>query len=223
MPNKETFYITTPIYYPSDNLHIGHAYCHRRRPIPWRASRSMEGYDTFFLTGTGRARPEDRAQGRRTRALRRRPTWTRSCVGIKELWKLMDIDYDDFIRTTGRAPCQGRSEDFPQALRAGRHLQERATRAGTARPARASGPRLQLKDGNCPDCGRPVEKANEEAYFFKPVQVSALADRLHRVPSGLHPARVSRKNEMLNNFLLPGLEDLCVSRTSFKWGMPVDF
>ncbi len=216
---KETFYITTPIYYPSDNLHIGHAYCTVATDTMARFKR-MTGYDVMFLTGT-----DEHGQKIELRAAEKGVApleYVDNIVkGIKELWGLMNVQYDDFIRTTEERHEKAVQKIFQQLYDQGDiYLSE--YEGWYCTPCESFWTDSQLKDGNCPDCGRHVEKTKEEGYFLR---LSKYADWLIQHmkdnPEFLQPQ--SRVNEMLNNFLLPGLEDLCVSRTSFKWGIPVPF
>ncbi len=216
---KKTFYITTPIYYPSDNLHIGHAYCSTAADSMARFKR-MTGYDTYFLTGT-----DEHGQKIERKAKDKGVTpqaYVDNIVsGIKDLWKLMDISYDDFIRTTDERHVKSVQKIFKQLYDQG-DIYKGEYEGWYCTPCESFWTELQLKDGKCPDCGRPVEKTREESYFFK---LNKYQDWLIRYindhPEFIQPA--SRANEMINNFLKPGLNDLCVSRTSIKWGIPVDF
>ncbi|MEG0512721.1 MAG: methionine--tRNA ligase [Clostridia bacterium] len=219
MENKGKFYITTPIYYPSDNLHIGHAYCSVAADTMARFKK-QEGYDTFFLTGT-----DEHGQKIERKALAKGVTpqaYVDEIVsGIKELWKLMNVDYDDFIRTSDERHVKGVQRIFRKLYEQG-DIYKGSYEGWYCTPCESFFTELQLKDGCCPDCGRPVEKTCEEAYFIKLGKYQAwLIDYIENHPDFIQPA--SRKNEMLNNFLRPGLTDLCVSRTSIKWGVPVDF
>ena len=219
MPNKETFYITTPIYYPSDNLHIGHAYTTVAADTMARFKK-QEGYDTFFLTGTDehgqKIERKARAKGVTPQA------YVDEIVrGIKELWKLMDVDYDDFIRTSDERHVKAVQKIFRRLYEQG-DIYKGSYEGWYCTPCESFFTEMQLKDGCCPDCGRPVEKTNEEAYFFRAGKYQQwMIDYIEQHPDFIQPA--SRRNEMLNNFLRPGLQDLCVSRTSIKWGVPVDF
>ena len=219
MPNKETFYITTPIYYPSDNLHIGHAYTTVAADTMARFKK-QEGYDTFFLTGTDEhgQKIERKAQAKGVTP----QAYVDEIVrGIKELWKLMDVDYDDFIRTSDERHVKAVQKIFRRLYDQG-DIYKGSYEGWYCTPCESFFTEMQLKDGCCPDCGRPVEKTNEEAYFFKLGKYQQwMIDYIEEHPDFIQP--VSRKNEMVNNFLKPGLQDLCVSRTSIKWGVPVDF
>ena len=219
MENQKKYYITTPIYYPSDNLHIGHAYCSVAADTAARFKK-LEGYDTYFLTGTDehgqKIERKAAAKGVAPQAY-----VDEIVAGIKDLWKLMDVDYNDFIRTSDERHVKAVQKIFRQLYEQG-DIYKGSYEGWYCTPCESFFTELQLKDGNCPDCGRPVEKTCEEAYFFK---LSKYQDWLIRYieehPDFIQPA--SRKNEMINNFLKPGLQDLCVSRTSIKWGIPVDF
>ena len=219
MPNKETFYITTPIYYPSDNLHIGHAYTTVAADTMARFKK-QEGYDTFFLTGTDEhgQKIERKAQAKGVTP----QAYVDEIVrGIKELWKLMDVDYDDFIRTSDERHVKAVQKVFRRLYEQG-DIYKGSYEGWYCTPCESFFTEMQLKDGCCPDCGRPVEKTNEEAYFFRMGKYQQwMIDYIEQHPDFIQPA--SRRNEMLNNFLRPGLQDLCVSRTSIKWGVPVDF
>ena len=219
MTDKKTFYITTPIYYPSDNLHIGHAYCSVATDTMARFKK-QQGYDTYFLTGT-----DEHGQKIERKAEEKGVTpqaYVDEIVkGIKELWKLMDVEYDDFIRTSDDRHGAAVQRIFKQLYQQG-DIYKGAYEGWYCTPCESFFTELQLKDGCCPDCGRAVEKTSEEAYFFKLSKYQDwLIDYIETHPEFIQP--VSRKNEMLNNFLRPGLSDLCVSRTSIKWGIPVDF
>ena len=219
MPNKETFYITTPIYYPSDNLHIGHAYTTVAADTMARFKK-QEGYNTFFLTGTDEhgQKIERKAQAKGVTP----QAYVDEIVrGIKELWKLMDVDYDDFIRTSDERHVKAVQKIFHRLYEQG-DIYKGSYEGWYCTPCESFFTEMQLKDGCCPDCGRPVEKTNEEAYFFRAGKYQQwMIDYIEQHPDFIQPA--SRRNEMLNNFLRPGLQDLCVSRTSIKWGVPVDF
>ena len=216
---KKTFYITTPIYYPSDNLHIGHAYCSTAVDTMARFKK-MTGYDTYFLTGT-----DEHGQKIERKAKEKGVTpqayVDHIVAGIKDLWKLMDIQYDDFIRTTDPRHVACVQKLFKQLYDQG-DIYKSEYEGWYCTPCESFWTELQLKDGKCPDCGRPVEKTREESYFFKLSKYQDwLIQYIEDHPDFIQPA--SRANEMMNNFLKPGLEDLCVSRTSIQWGIPVTF
>ncbi|RJX25232.1 MAG: methionine--tRNA ligase [Dethiobacter sp.] len=218
MSNK-TFYITTPIYYPSDKLHIGHSYTTVAADAMARFKR-LTGYDVWFLTGTDEhgqkiQRSAENAGKSNQRFVDDIVDW------IKELWSALDISYDDFIRTTESRHKEAVQEVFNRLYRQGDIYRGRYE-GWYCTPCESFWTARQVEGGNCPDCGRPVELVAEEGYFFR---MSRYADRLlehiNNNPDFIQPP--SRKNEMVNNFLRPGLEDLCVSRTTFKWGVPVPF
>lgn len=219
MSEKPTFYITTPIYYPSDNLHIGHSYCSTAADTMARFKK-MTGYDVFFLTGT------DEHGQKIERKARDAGVTPKEYVdhivdGIKKLWKLMDIDYTDFIRTTDERHVKSVQQIFRKLHDQG-DIYKSEYEGWYCTPCESFWTELQLKDGCCPDCGRPVEKTREESYFFRLSKYQDwLIDYIKTHPNFIQPP--TRTAEMLNNFLIPGLQDLCVSRTSLKWGIPVDF
>jgi methionyl-tRNA synthetase len=217
--NQETFYITTPIYYPSDKLHIGHAYCTVAADTMARYKR-MQGYDVMFLTGT-----DEHGQKIEQKAMAKGVTpkeYVDDIVaGIKELWKLLNISNDRFIRTTDDYHERAVQKIF-RALYEKGDIYKSRYEGWYCTPCESFWTETQLKDGKCPDCGREVVRSEEESYFFR---LSKYADRLVQYYED-HPGFIepqSRQNEMINNFIKPGLEDLAVSRTSFKWGVPVDF
>ena len=219
MSEKPTFYITTPIYYPSDNLHIGHSYCSTAADTMARFKK-MTGYYVFFLTGT------DEHGQKIERKAREAGVTPKEYVdhivdGIKKLWKLMDIDYSDFIRTTDERHVKSVQQIFRKLHDQG-DIYKSEYEGWYCTPCESFWTELQLKDGCCPDCGRPVEKTREESYFFRLSKYQDwLIDYIKTHPDFIQPP--TRTAEMLNNFLIPGLQDLCVSRTSLKWGIPVDF
>lgn len=216
---KKTFYITTPIYYPSANLHIGNTYTTVAADAIARFKR-LTGYDVMFLTGT------DEHGQKLQRIAEEKGVTPKEYVdvivaGIQDLWEMMNISYDKFIRTTDEYHKKAVQKLFKQLYDQG-DIYKSAYEGWYCTPCESFWTETQAVDGKCPDCGRPVEKAKEEAYFFK---MSKYADRLIEYiethPEFIQPE--SRKNEMLNNFLRPGLQDLCVSRTTFNWGIPVEF
>ncbi len=219
MSFPKTFYITTPIYYPSDNLHIGHAYTSVAADTMTRFKR-LTGHDAYFLTGTDEhgQKIERKAEGA---GVTPQQYVDKIVAGIKELWKLMDVEYDDFIRTTDERHEVAVPKIFRKFYEQG-DIYKGEYEGWYCTPCEAHWTQTQVADGKCPDCGRPVELVREESYFFR---MSKYQDWLIRYieehPDFIQPP--SRANEMLNNFLRPGLQDLCVSRTSFKWGVPVDF
>ncbi len=215
----KTFYITTPIYYPSGKLHIGHSYTTVAADAMARYKR-MQGFDTMFLTGTDEhgLKIEQKAAAK---GVTPKEYVDEIVAGIKELWKLLNISNDKFIRTTDDYHEKAVQKIFEKLYKQG-DIYKGHYEGHYCTPCEAFWTETQLKDGKCPDCGGEVHLAKEEAYFFK---LSKYADRLVEYyeahPDFIQP--VSRKNEMINNFIKPGLEDLCVSRTSFTWGIPVTF
>ncbi|MDQ0163428.1 methionine--tRNA ligase [Aeribacillus alveayuensis] len=214
---KNTFYITTPIYYPSGKLHIGHAYTTVAGDAMARYKR-LRGFDVMYLTGT-----DEHGQKIQRKAEEKGVTPQQYVdeivAGIKELWKKLDISYDDFIRTTEERHKKVAAKIFDRLVQQGDiYLDE--YEGWYCTPCESFFTERQLVEGNCPDCGRPVEKVKEESYFFK---MSKYVDRLLKFyeenPEFIQPE--SRKNEMINNFIKPGLEDLAVSRTTFDWGIKV--
>ncbi len=219
MPKPETFYITTPIYYPSDNLHIGHAYCSVAADTMARFKK-QEGRDVYFVTGT-----DEHGQKIERKALAKGVTpqayVDEIVAGIKTLWALMDVQYDDFIRTTDQRHAECVQRVFRQLYEQG-DIYKGQYEGWYCTPCETFFTELQLVDGKCPDCGRPVERTTEEAYFLKLSKYQDwLIGYIEEHPDFIQPP--SRKNEMINNFLKPGLNDLCVSRTTIRWGIPVDF
>ena len=217
--SKPTYYITTPIYYPSDNLHIGHTYCTVAADALARFKRQT-GYDVMFLTGTDEhGQKIEKVAGEK--GMSPIEYVDGIVAGIHKLWDLMNISHDDFLRTTEPRHEKVVQKIFNKLYEQG-DIYKSQYEGWYCTPCESFWLDRQLKDGNCPDCGRPVERAKEESYFFR---LSKYADRLIKYiednPEFIEP--VSRKNEMLQNFLLPGLEDVAVSRTSFKWGIPVTF
>lgn len=216
MEQKKTYYISTPIYYPSSNLHIGHTYCTVMADAMARFKR-MTGYDVMFLTGTDE-------HGQKIQKIADEcgvspQSYVDNVVeGIKDLWKTMEISYDDFIRTTEDRHVKRVQEIFKRMYEKG-DIYKGEYEGWYCTPCEAFWTETQVTDGKCPDCGRPVEKAKEEAYFFK---LSEYQEKLIALfesnPEFLQPD--SRRNEMLN-FAKQGLEDLCISRSSFDWGIPV--
>lgn len=219
MADNKSFYITTPIYYPSDKLHIGHSYATVATDAMARYKR-LRGYDVMFLTGT------DEHGQKIERIAKEKGMSPKQYVdniveGILELWKLMDVSNDDFIRTTEERHKSTVQKIFKKLYEQG-DIYKGTYEGWYCTPCEAFWTERQLVDGKCPDCNRDVELVREESYFFR---LSKYQDRLIKYieehPDFIQP--VSRRNEMLNNFLKPGLEDLCVSRTSFSWGIPVTF
>jgi len=219
--SKGTFYITTPIYYPSDKLHIGHAYCTVATDTIARYKR-MCGYDVMFLTGTDEhgQKIEEKAKAKGITPKQFVDEIVEGKGGILDLWKLMNISNDRFIRTTDDYHVEAIQHIFKKMYDKG-DIYKGSYKGKYCTPCESFWTESQLKDGKCPDCGRDVHDAEEEAYFFR---LSKYADRVQALletPGFLEPA--SRVNEMINNFIKPGLEDLCVSRTTFTWGIPVTF
>jgi methionyl-tRNA synthetase len=215
MEKKKTFYISTPIYYPSDNLHIGHTYCTVMADAMARFKR-LAGYDVMFLTGTDEhgQKIQKKAEAKDVAPI----AYVDAIVeNILALWKTMEISYDDFIRTTEPRHEKRVQEIFRKMYEKG-DIYKSEYEGWYCTPCEAFWTENQLNDGLCPDCGRPVEKAKEEAYFFR---LSKYADRLvelFKTTDFLQPE--TRVNEMLA-FIDQGLEDLCISRSSFDWGIPV--
>ena len=217
--SKEKFYITTPIYYPSDKLHIGHSYCTVAADTIARYKRA-QGFDVMFLTGTDE-------HGQKIQRIAQEKGVTPQeyvdniVAGIKDLWKMLDVSNDKFIRTTDEIHVKAVQKIFNILYEKG-DIYKSEYEGWYCTPCESFWTEHQLVDGKCPDCGRSVEKTKEESYFFK---LSKYQDKLIELiknnPDFLQPS--IRQNEMLNNFLIPGLEDLCVSRTSFDWGVPVEF
>ena len=219
MADKKPYYITTAIAYTSGKPHIGNTYEIILADAIARYKRS-QGYDVFFQTGT-----DEHGQKIELKAEEAGVTpkeFVDNVSGeIKKIWDLMDTSYDKFIRTTDEDHEKQVQKIFKKLYDQG-DIYKGHYEGMYCTPCESFFTESQLVDGKCPDCGREVQPAKEEAYFFK---MSKYADRLiehiNTHPEFIQP--VSRKNEMMNNFLLPGLQDLCVSRTSFKWGIPVDF
>ncbi|OPJ61301.1 methionine--tRNA ligase [Clostridium oryzae] len=216
---KKPYYITTPIYYPSAKLHIGNTYTTVAADALARFKR-LRGYDVMLLTGT------DEHGQKIQRIAEEKGVTPKEYVdeivaGIKDLWKLMDISYDRFIRTTDDYHEKAVQDIFTKLYEQG-DIYKSSYEGWYCTPCESFWTETQLVDGKCPDCGRPVEKAKEEAYFFKMSKYAPkLIEYIESHPDFIQPE--SRKNEMLNNFLRPGLQDLCVSRTTFNWGIPVKF
>ena len=215
------YYITTPIYYPSAKLHIGHTYCTVATDTMARYKR-LQGYDVMFLTGTDEhgQKIEDKAKEAGVAPQQFVDDIVLGEGGVKDLWKLMNISYDRFIRTTDDYHVAAIQKIFKKMHDNG-DIYKGTYKGKYCKPCESFWTESQLVDGKCPDCGREVQDAEEEAYFFR---LSKYADRVRDLlvnTDFLEPR--SRVNEMVNNFIDPGLEDLCVSRTSFTWGVPVDF
>ncbi len=213
---KKKFYITTPIYYPSADLHIGHTYCTVMADAMARFKRAT-GYDVRFLTGT-----DEHGQKIQTVAEKNGVTpqeYVDDVVGrIKKLWDTMEISYDDFIRTTEDRHVKRVQDIFMKMYEKG-DIYKGEYEGLYCTPCEAFWTEVQAADGKCPDCGRPVEKAKEEAYFFRLSKYQdQLIDLLENNPEFLQPE--ARRNEMLS-FIRQGLDDLCISRSSFDWGIQV--
>ena len=221
MSDKGKFYITTPIYYPSDKLHIGHTYCTVATDTIARYKR-MCGYDVMFLTGTDEhgQKIEEKAKEAGCTPQEFVDRIVEGPGGILDLWKLMNISNDRFIRTTDGYHVKAVQRIFKKMYDNG-DIYKGKYSGMYCTPCESFWTESQLVDGKCPDCGRPVKYAEEEAYFFKLSKYAEPVRELLLSGEFLEPA--SRVNEMIKNFIDPGLEDLCVSRTSFKWGVPVDF
>ena len=218
---RGNYYITTPIYYPSAKLHIGHAYCTVATDTMARFKR-LQGYNVMFLTGTDEhgQKIEDKAKAAGVTPQQFVDDIVTGERGVLDLWKLMNISYDRFIRTTDDYHVAAIQRIFKRMHDNG-DIYKGVYKGKYCKPCESFWTESQLKDGKCPDCGREVQDAEEEAYFFR---LSKYADRVQDLLENtdfLEPR--SRVNEMVNNFIKPGLEDLCVSRTSFTWGVPVDF
>ncbi len=222
-PMAEKFYITTPIYYPSGNMHIGHTYTTVAADTMTRFKR-MTGHDAYFLTGTdehGQKIEEKAAEA----GVTPKEFVDKIVAETKKLWELMNIQYDDFIRTTDERHEKIVQKIFRQFYEQG-DIYKSEYEGMYCTPCESFWTPSQLVEKNgekvCPDCGRPCKPTKEESYFFRMSKYQDwLIDYIETHPDFIQPA--ARANEMLNNFLRPGLQDLCVSRTSFKWGVPVDF
>lgn len=219
MAENKTYYITTPIYYPSDNFHIGHCYTTVIADALARYKR-LKGYDVFFLTGS-----DEHGQKIEERAKAKGCTPKEFVDPIidnaKDLWRALDISYDKFIRTTDDEHVKCVQKVFKQLYDQG-DIYKGAYEGWYCTPCESFWTESQLKDGKCPDCGRDVKLTKEDAYFFKLSKYQRqLEDYLSTHRELMQPE--SRYNEMYNNFLKPGLKDLCVSRSSVKWGIPVTF
>ena len=219
--SKGTFYITTPIYYPSDKLHIGHTYCTVATDAIARYKR-MCGYDVMFLTGTDEhgQKIEEKAKEAGVTPQQFVDNIVTGKGGIRDLWKLMNISNDRFIRTTDDYHVEAVQRIFKKMYDKG-DIYKGKYSGMYCTPCESFWTESQLVDGKCPDCGREVKYAEEEAYFFRLSKYAKPVRELLESGTFLEPA--SRVNEMIKNFIDPGLEDLCVSRTSFTWGIPVDF
>ncbi len=217
----KTFYITTPIYYPSDKLHIGHTYCTVATDAMARYKR-LTGYDVMFLTGTDEhgQKIEEKAKAAGVTPQQFVDNIVCGEKGILDLWKLMNISNDRFIRTTDEHHVTSIQKIFRKMYENG-DIYKGSYKGKYCTPCESFWTESQLVDGKCPDCGRDVHDAEEDAYFFRLSKYAQRVRDLLTETDFLEPK--SRVNEMVNNFIDPGLEDLCVSRTSFTWGVPVDF
>ena len=216
--NKNTYYITTPIYYPSGKAHIGHSYSTVAADAIARYKR-MRGFDVMFLTGTDEHGLKIEQKAKECNQTPKEYV-DKIVAGFKDLWKLLNISNDKFIRTTDEYHKKSVQKIFKELYDKG-EIYKGKYEGWYCTPCEAFWTETQLKDGKCPDCGREVKWAEEEAYFFR---ISKYADKLLELykthPDFIQPE--SRKNEMIN-FIKNGLDDLCVSRTSFTWGIPVSF
>lgn len=219
--SKNTFYITTPIYYPSDKLHIGHTYSTVAADAMARYKR-MCGYDVMFLTGVDEhgQKIEEKAKAKGVTPQQFVDDIVTGKGGILDLWKLMNISYNRFIRTTDDYHVAAIQKIFKKMYENG-DIYKGAYKGMYCTPCEAFWTESQLVDGKCPECGREVHQEEEEAYFFRLSKYAGRVRELLTQTDFLQPK--SRVNEMVNNFIDAGLEDLCVSRTSFSWGVPVDF
>ena len=218
---KKKFYITTPIYYPSDKLHIGHTYCTVATDAMARYKR-LQGYDVMFLTGTDEhgQKIEDKASQAGVTPQQFVDNIVTGEKGVLDLWRLMNISNDRFIRTTDDYHVAAIQKIFKKMYEKGDIYKGKYV-GKYCKPCESFWTESQLVDGKCPDCGREVQDAEEEAYFFRLSKYAQPVQDLLENTDFLQPR--SRVHEMVNNFIKPGLEDLCVSRTSFSWGVPVDF
>ena len=218
---KKKFYITTPIYYPSAKLHIGHTYCTVAADAMARYKR-LQGCDVMFLTGTDEhgQKIEEKAKAAGVTPQQFVDNIVTGEKGVLDLWKLMNISNDRFIRTTDDYHVAAIQKIFRKMYENG-DIYKGSYKGKYCTPCESFWTESQLKDGKCPDCGGEVHDAQEEAYFFRLSKYAGRVRKLLTETDFLEPK--SRVNEMVNNFIDPGLEDLCVSRTSFTWGVPVDF
>lgn len=213
------FYLTTPIYYPSDNLHIGHTYTTIVADTI-KKYKKLQGYDVFFVTGS-----DEHGQKIQEKAQEQNMSPKEYVDGIvanfKKLWEMLEIDYDEFVRSTDPVHQQNVKDIFKKLYDKG-EIYKSVYKGAYCTPCESFWSPSQLEDENCPDCGRPTHTQEEEAYFFK---LSKYRDKLLKLyednPGFIQPQ--SRKNEMINNFLKDGLDDLSVSRSSFDWGVEVEF
>lgn len=218
MCQKKPYYITTPIYYPSGNPHIGHCYTTVACDSIARYRR-MQGYDVMFLTGTDEhgLKIEQKAA---EKGVTPKEYVDEVVKTFKSLWNFMNVDYDRYIRTTDDYHIKTVQKIFKELYDKG-YIYKGEYSGKYCTPCESFWTESQLVDGKCPECGREVTEAKEEAYFFK---MAPFADRIEKLLTEtdyLQPK--TRATELVNNFIKPGLEDLCVSRTTFKWGIPVTF
>lgn len=216
---KKKFYITTPIYYPSADFHIGHCYTTIIADAIARYKR-LTGYDVFFQTGTDEHGQKIELKAKDA-GVTPKEYVDKIVANAKDLWKSLDISYDYFIRTTDEKHVEAVQKIFKKLYDQG-DIYKGEYKGLYCTPCESFWTESQLVDGMCPDCGREVKEVSEEAYFFRLSKYQErLVDYIETHPDFILPK--SRKNEMINNFIKPGLDDLCVSRTSFKWGIPVTF
>ncbi len=219
MADRKSYYITTPIYYTNGNLHIGHSYTTVAADAIARYKR-LTGYDVYFLTGSDEHGQKVEREAKK-RGVTPKAYVDEIVASFQNVWKALDISYDGFVRTTDDYHEKGVQKIFKRLYEQG-DIYKSSYKGHYCTTCEAFWLERQLQDGCCPDCGKQTELVEEQSYFFR---LSKYADRLiahiKAHPEFIQPE--SRANEMLNNFLLPGLEDLCVSRTTFKWGIPVDF
>jgi methionyl-tRNA synthetase len=217
--NKKTFYVTTPIYYPSDKLHIGHSYTTVAADAISRYKR-LRGFEVMFLTGTDE-HGQKIQQKAEAKGVTPKEYVDQVVFGIKELWEKMKITNDRFIRTTDKQHKEIVQKIFKKLYDQG-DIYKGEYEGWYCTPCESFWTKSALHEGKCPDCNRDVQLTKEESYFFRLSKYTdSIIQHIEDNPDFIQP--VSRKNEMLNNFLRPGLEDLCVSRTSFDWGIPVTF
>lgn len=220
MAEQKTFYVTTPIYYPSGRMHIGHTYTTVAADTISRFKK-LQGCKTFFLTGTDE-HGQKIQQSAEQAGMEPKAFIDGIVEKTKDLWKLMEVEYDDFIRTTDERHVKAVQGIFRKLYEQG-DIYRGAYEGQYCTPCEAFWTSSQIKEGNlCPDCGRPTELVKEESYFLRTSKYQDwLIQYIEEHPDFIQPP--SRANEMLQNFLRPGLQDLSVSRTSFSWGVPVDF
>lgn len=215
--SKETFYITTPIYYPNDNLHIGHTYTTIAADVLKRFKK-VQGYDTYFVTGTDEHGQKIQESAHKA-GMEPKEYVDKIVASVKELWETLEIDYDSYVRSTDDEHIKNVQEIFKQLQDSG-DIYKDVYKGHYCTPCEAYWTDSQLVDNMCPDCGREVEYREEESYFFR---LSKYQDKLLKFyeenPDFILP--IERKNEMINNFFKEGLDDLSVSRKALEWGVPV--